>query len=150
MEAVVRSFRDLDVWRKAHGLFLNVARDVERFPRKRAALVVADQLLRAVGSVSANIAEGFGRHVGPEFQHYLIVARGSLTESENWFLKCRDLGFLRADVFAERDEVCRELLRMLNAMLGALRRKGRDLPARGTSSPVTDHSSALGAADPIL
>lgn len=81
------------VWQKAHKLFLQLTHDVEAFPRTKAATIVADQLLRSVGSISANIAEGFGRRTGAEYVHYLIVARGSTTEIANWFMKCRDLAY---------------------------------------------------------
>jgi four helix bundle protein len=119
----VRSFKDLVVWQKAHQLFLQLVREVEGFPKTRAAAIVADQLLRAVGSMSANIAEGFGRRSGAEYVHYLIVARGSTTESENWLVKCRDLGYIPEHACHEREALCQEVLKMLNAMIGTLRRK---------------------------
>ncbi len=119
----VTSVTELVVWQKAHQLFLLLVHDVEAFPKTRAAGIVADQLLRAVGSISANIAEGFGRRTGAEYVHYLIVARGSTTESANWFLKCRDLDYLPQQVAVEREAECQEILKMLNAMIGTLRRK---------------------------
>lgn len=123
MPGAVTSFTDLIVWQKAHALFLLLVRDVEAFPKTRAAGIVADQLLRAVGSISANIAEGFGRRTGAEYVHYLVVARGSTTESANWFLKCRDLDYIPRQIAVEREVECREILKMLNAMIGTLRRK---------------------------
>ena len=59
MAEQVKHFTDLKVWRKAHELFLGVLKDVEKFPRIRGAGVVADQIIRSVGSIGANIAEGF-------------------------------------------------------------------------------------------
>lgn len=123
VRGAVTSFTDMVVWQKAHELFLLLARDVEAFPKTRAAGIVADQLLRAVGSISANIAEGFGRRTGAEYLHYLIVARGSTTESANWFMKCRDLNYLPPQVALDREGRCQEILKMLNAMIGTLRRK---------------------------
>jgi four helix bundle protein len=65
----IKSFEDLIVWQKAHRLFLEVARDIEVFPNGRTANVIANQLLRSAGSISANIAEGFGRRMGKEYLH---------------------------------------------------------------------------------
>jgi hypothetical protein len=65
-------YSDLVVWQKAHQLFLDIAEDVERFPNRKAAQVIADQILRSSGSISANIAEGNGRRKGREYEHYLI------------------------------------------------------------------------------
>ena len=113
----IRSFEDLIVWQKAHQLFLDVVSDVERFPNGRASAVIANQLLRSAGSISANIAEGFGRRMGKEYTHYLIVARGSTTETVNWYLNCRDLNLVDKETFKERSSRLEEILKMLNKMI---------------------------------
>ncbi len=57
----MRSFEDLIVWQKAHQLFLDVVGDVDRFPNGRVSAVIANQLLRSAGSISANVSGGFWR-----------------------------------------------------------------------------------------
>ena len=109
----IRSFEDLIVWQKAHQFFLDVVRDVESFYPRTAGRVIANQVLRSAGSISANIAEGFGRRTGKEYTHYLIVARGSTTETLDWYLKCRDLQLIDSAVFLSR----RAILKMLNRMV---------------------------------
>ena len=113
----IKTFEDLIVWQKAHRLFLDVVRDVEQFPNGRVSGVIANQLLRSASSISANIAEGFGRRMGKEYTHYLIVARGSTTETMDWYLKCRDLKLVGKDVFEERKSLLEEILKMLNKMI---------------------------------
>jgi len=113
----IRSFKDLAVWQRAHSLFLSCTSDVDRFPRTTSARVIAEQLLKAVASISANISEGWGRHKGKEFIHFLIVARGSAQEAENWYLKARDLGFLPEETVQERIRVLAEIVRMLNSLI---------------------------------
>jgi len=113
----IRSFEDLIVWQKAHAFFLDVVRDVERFTNGLPAGVIANQVLRSAGSISANIAEGFGRRTGKEYTHYLIVARGSTTETIDWYLKCKDLRLIDADVFVLRRAILEEILKMLNRMI---------------------------------
>ena len=114
----LRSFRELVVWRKAHQLFLDFVKDVELFPRTQAGKIVADQILRSSASISANIAEGFGRRKGKEYVHYLIVARGSTTETLNWLIKCLDMGWMSKDLLLMREGVVEEILKMLNKMIG--------------------------------
>ena len=113
----IRSFEDLIVWQKAHRLFLDVVRDVEQFPDGRVSNVIANQLLRSASSISANIAEGFGRRMGKEYTHYLIVSRGSTTETVNWYLKCRDLKLVSGAIFEDRRSLLEEILKMLNKMI---------------------------------
>jgi len=72
----IHDFRELIVWQKAHQLFLDIVRDIESYPITQTSRIIIDQLLRSCGSISANIAEGFGRRKGREYVHYLIIARG--------------------------------------------------------------------------
>ena len=115
---MIRDFRELIVWQKSHELFLDIIKDIEKFPDSRAARIVTDQLLRSCGSISANIAEGFGRKQGKEYLHYLIISRGSTTETLNWLTKCRDVGWMSKDIFIKRETTIEELMKMLNKMIG--------------------------------
>ena len=119
----IRSFTDLIVWQKSHGLFLDICGDVELFPKKRAAWIIADQMLRSSASISANISEGFGRKTSADYERFLVIARGSTTETQNWLIKCRDLGYNKPDMFQTRDSICSEVLKMINALISSLRRK---------------------------
>ena len=57
----IQRFQDLVVWQKAIELFQLAVSDVEKFPRTLAGKIVAGQLISVIGSISANIPEGFGR-----------------------------------------------------------------------------------------
>jgi len=117
MEEKIRDFTDLIVWQKAHELFLDLVKDIENFPNNMVCRIISDQLIRSASSISANIAEGFGRRQGKEYLHYLIVARGSTTETINCLIKCKDLKFIQNDIFFKRQSMCKEILKMLNKMI---------------------------------
>ena len=119
----IESFRELIVWQKSHQLFLDIANDVELFPKKRVAWIIANQILRSSSSISANISEGFGRRSSADYIHFLVISRGSTTETHNWLIKCRDLGYITKTTVAERAGICNEILKMLNALIGSLQRK---------------------------
>ncbi len=121
-ERRIKNFEDLVMWQKAHELFLKTARDVAKFPRSMVGRIMTDQLVRAVASIGANIAEGYGGHKGREFQHYLIMARRSAVEAQNWFINCRDLGFLDEATFERRYQACEEIITMINFALSSLRK----------------------------
>ncbi len=118
--AAVKHFTDLKVWQKAHQLFLDLLQDIEHFPRTAAGRVLEDELLRSVGSISANIAEGFNARSGKEYIHYLDIARRTTAESENWYYKVRDAGFLEVGVVETRVSQCVEISKMLQSMINKL------------------------------
>lgn len=115
---MIRNFREMIVWQKSHELFLDIVKDVEKFSDSQAARIVINQLLRSCSSISANIAEGFGRKQGKEYLHYLIIARGSTTETLNWLIKCSDIGWMNKEIFTKRESTVEELMKMLNKMIG--------------------------------
>ena len=91
----VTSFEDLDVFRRAYRVSLEVHRASLGFPRiEQSAL--ADQLRRASKSICANIAEGFGRQKRskPEFRRFLQMALGSSDEMRVWLRYALDLGYI--------------------------------------------------------
>lgn len=51
---VIRTFRDLIVWKKAHEMNLRVIELVAALPRQPTFGVIGDQLLRSSTSISAN------------------------------------------------------------------------------------------------
>jgi four helix bundle protein len=85
----ITRFTDLEVWRRSHELFLNLLTDLETLPRSRPAAILTDQSMRALGSIGANIAEGFNRSKA-KYLNSLDIALGEANETENWLYKLRD------------------------------------------------------------
>jgi four helix bundle protein len=56
--------------------------------------IIIDQIIRSIGSISSNIAEGFNSRTTKQYLSFLDIARRSAAESENWFYKLRDIGQL--------------------------------------------------------
>lgn len=93
MSRDIRHYTDLRVWRKAHDLFLEMYRVAEGQQLDGPGWVVAQQVLRSAGSISANIAEGFNRS-RRRFANSLDIAAGEANETENWLYKMRDTGLI--------------------------------------------------------
>jgi four helix bundle protein len=82
------------------------------------------QVKRSSRSVTANIAEGFGRHHHQENIQFCRQARGSLTESLDHLITAHDEGFISdsdMSIFREEYGHC---LRLLNGYIAYLRTKG--------------------------
>lgn len=114
----MRDFRELQVWRKAHQLSLEVYRATRSFPSEERFGLTA-QLRRSAASVPTNIAEGCGRGSERELARFLSIAAGSASETEYHLLLTRDLEYLSA---AEHERLA-GLVNEVKKMLGALHRK---------------------------
>lgn len=127
---VPASMRDDSAWRmRAYrlGLFLAdlAVVDAGAIYKDRIARSHADQLIRAVGSISANVVEGYSRGSGKERAHFFGYALGSARESRDWYYKCRTV--LKESVVAHRLAICNELVKLLLVMVGQERRTNRGL-----------------------
>jgi four helix bundle protein len=113
----VRGFEELDVFRRAYRLSLEVHRVSLEFPRIEQ-FALADQIRRTSKSICANLAEGFGRQPvsKPEFRRFVMMALGSADEMQVWVLYCRDLGYVDSDMAERWRGAYREIARMLTAL----------------------------------
>lgn len=116
----VRKFQDLIVWQKAIELFTFTVKDIEKFPKTVAAKIIAGQLISSAGSISANIAEGFGRKSSKEFSYHLGVAKGETSESQDWYIKCNKVKHLDESIVNERLSLLDEIIKMLNSLISKI------------------------------
>jgi four helix bundle protein len=105
-------FRDLTAYRLAAVLADDVHEDVIRWPAF-ARWTVGVQLVRSADSVGANIAEASGRWHEADKRRLLVVARGSLYETEHRLLRAQTRGL----GVAKTDERLGELARTLNGLI---------------------------------
>ncbi len=76
---MIKDVTDLNVYQKSQELLPQLYELLSRLPGSERDLEL--QLKRSAKSVSANIAEGFGkRNSGKEFKRYLLIALGSNDE----------------------------------------------------------------------
>lgn len=90
--APAKEFRDLVLWKKAHGLVLLVYDLSRKFPKDEL-YGLTSQIRRATVSVPANIAEGFKKKTVAEKIRYLNISQGSLEECRYFLILIEDLGF---------------------------------------------------------
>ena len=106
-------YKDLIVWQKSHNLTIKTFNALKQIQRSYASEVVIRQLLRAVSSVGANIAEGYGRHEGKEYLHFLEIAYGSSNEVDNWLTVLKDTNLMNAQIALDLLEDNEEILKYL-------------------------------------
>jgi four helix bundle protein len=113
-------FKKLAVWRKAHALFLH-ATHVDRGIRGRREIALRTQMIRAAGSIPANIVEGSSMPGSREFARFVGYAIASSSELEGHLIALSDLHVIAAsDCLALMSELV-EVRKMLYGLLRSLR-----------------------------
>ena len=117
---LMKNFRNLQVWRKAHELTLKVYGSTRAFPREEL-YGLTSQLRRSAVSIPSNIAEGCGRRTDPDFARFLDISMGSASELEYLVLLAHQLSLLDETTFRGLDTATTEVKRMLASLLSRLR-----------------------------
>ena len=115
-ENKIKSFTDLISWQEGHKLVLMVYKITNEFPKTETYSVV-DQMRRAATSVTANIAEGFGRQGYKEKVQFYYMAQGSLTELKNFILISKDVGYLNKNNFNSIVEQSNHVHKLLQGLI---------------------------------
>lgn len=89
----INSFEQLTVWQDSQNLAVMVYSMTKTFPRDELFGIIS-QLRRASSSVSANIAEGFGRNTTKDKLQFYAIAYGSLLETKNFMYLSNKLGYI--------------------------------------------------------
>jgi four helix bundle protein len=106
----------LDVYRLSR-FALDLAREDARRYDKALPRESRDQLVTAVASVAANIAEGYSRPSSADRARFYSYALGSLREAVVWYSSLRD--HLDAQLAVERIALLARLRRLLFGLLKA-------------------------------
>jgi four helix bundle protein len=117
-----QSYRDLVVWKKAMELVTEVYRVSKSLPKDEV-YGLTSQMRRSAISIPSNIAEGKGRQSSAEFQHFLVIARGSLLELETQLEIAENLEYLKATGGKDLREKASTLGKMLNGLIDAVSRR---------------------------
>lgn len=116
----VRTFQDLEVWQVGRDvrvrLYIVATRlpDLERYN-------LSAQIRRAAVSLTANIAEGYGRFHFKENIQFCRIARGSAYELIDHLISCQDERYLGKE---EVEALHRELMTFVRLLNGYIRSIG--------------------------
>ena len=83
---------------------------------------LADQLNRAIDSISANIAEGYSQSTGKDKARFMEYALGSAREARDWYYKSHRV--LKPEVVAHRINLLTQIIKILSAFVPIQRKKG--------------------------
>lgn len=89
--------------------------DVTKLIGDKRTVSLANQLYRSLGSISANVAEGFSRISHKEKAHFYEYALGSARESRAWYFKARHV--LDKQVTMQSIRLLTQIIRLLITMV---------------------------------
>ena len=99
---------------------------------------VADQLHRSLGSISANLTEGYSRSKGLDRARFIEISLGSARESRDWYYKSRHV--LSAEVIKHRMGLTTHIIGMLTPMISHQRKNAiREGQAEYNTSPQSSN-----------
>ena len=116
----METHEQLEAWRVAHRLTLEVYKATDRWPRSER-YELTTQARRAAISVPANIAEGVARRGSRELRRFIDIARGSLAELSYLLVLARDRGLLNEGEWIALDERRSEVGRLTWGLVRALK-----------------------------
>lgn len=117
----LKTFEDLECYQVARRLRVALVKLAKTLPAEEK-FRLTDQLFRASRSVTANIAEGFGRHHHTENLQYCRQARGSLSECLDHLNAALDEELITSEDYQAHRVQIEESWRLLNGYIGYLKR----------------------------
>ncbi|GAB6099425.1 four helix bundle protein [Halanaerocella petrolearia] len=110
---------DLDVFKKSHGLTVDLYKLTNDFPDQEKFGLV-DQIRRASSSINANLMEGSHRNTDGEYKQFIGIARGSVGELKYHLLLAKDLNYITKKQYLRFKEKINDISRMLAGLIKAV------------------------------
>ena len=119
---MVKDVKELEVFKLAHSLVLNVYKLTENFPQEER-FGLTPQLRRSAYSIPMNLIEGSNRLNSKEYRRFVGIAKGSAGEISYQILLSRDLGYLSEEIFSELKNKYEIVIKMLTNLAKSLSKK---------------------------
>lgn len=120
MENKIKSFTDLNAWKKGNILVLEIYKTTKLFP-KYEMFGLINQIRRAAVSITSNIAEGFNRYSKKEKVQFYFVALGSLAEVQNQLYISKELTYIKKEVFDDIAKLSVEVSKLINGLIKSIK-----------------------------
>ena len=125
LQEMPQEITEEDLWkffgyRKSLFLYDICWKDCEKLLQHPLGRTVAQQLIRSVGSIPANIEEGYGRGFGKDRAYFLRIALGSARESKGWYYRSKTL--LSPEVLQHRSALLNEIIPLLITEVNRMRK----------------------------
>jgi four helix bundle protein len=124
--AQIKTFEDLECWKKCRALRIFVAKEIVPALPNDERYRLGDQFLRAARSTTANIAEGYGRFHFLDNAKFCSNSRGSCWEVLDHLITSSEENLLPPAVIQKGKALVHEAVKLLNGYMNYLKRAASD------------------------
>ena len=117
-----KTFEDMPVWQKAMDLAVKIFELTEKLPKKED-YGLTSQIRRSGLSVSANIAEAFGRKHTLDKLNFYYHSRGSLAETKSHLIYGHRVKYFEDSEFTQIIELIQTIWKEINSIIATLSKK---------------------------
>lgn len=138
---ITSGLEGMDIWKQAIAFSIHVCKNIlPTFPSEEK-WALKQQLNRAVQSIPANIAEGYGRFYFQETIRYSYIARGSLEETYSHLVLAEKLGYLRPEAFEDLEKQIVRIKQLINGYIAFLKKSkiGLNEPGNNFSPKISEN-----------
>ena len=118
------SFKNMPIWQEAMSIAEKIFKYTDNLPGKED-YGFTSQIRRSCLSISANIAEAFGRFHSANKINFYCIARGSLTETQSHLEYGKRVGYLNSEISEELDQKLIALYNDINKVIVTLKKSSR-------------------------
>lgn len=114
-----RGYKDLECYRQGRELRMYISTLAKKFPACEKFLLSA-QILDSSRSVTANIAEGYGRFTYSDTRNFFIISRGSVTETMEHLTTAFDEKYIGSEELKTGEDKCELVFKLISGYIGYL------------------------------
>jgi four helix bundle protein len=137
----IQSLKRLQVWARAKDFALKIYKQVLPLLPPEEKWNLNQQLRRSSLSVSANIAEGYGRFYYQDNVRFCYIARGSLEETLSHLIFAFEVNFIPNALYKELETEGEEIDKMLNGYISFLKKSKQGANEPGANYAVQEESA---------
>ena len=116
-----KGFTELDCYKNGRILRKSISELAGKLPKDEKYELVS-QIKRSSRSITANIAEGYGRYTYSDTRHFFIISRGSVTETMEHLTTAFDENYITNDELIVELEKCEVIFKLINGFIAYLDR----------------------------
>ncbi len=137
----VEGLKRLKIWVRAKDFALKIYKQILPLLPAEEKWNLNQQLRRSSLSISANIAEGYGRFYFQDNVRFCYIARGSLEETLSHLTVALEMNFISAELYKEFEAEGEEIDRMLNGYIGFLKKSKQGANEPGANLAVHEEAA---------